>query len=331
MAIKEVINLDLENSLIHPIHTSVKGRARYKISGLYKNPLLRRYLESKLLKSPIITRVSASDLTGNILVYFDLNQTQEFVAQIIHHTVGDYYQGNTIIPTAKQEPQQHLPLSTKQVQILEEVGEEVALASSAVVTLLCGAGLVHLYGLDKAILLAIQKIHTPILDGIMIGVTSLAEPLAMLTVCSGFAVGAKHFNRPILATNLGIAAVGAVGLNYLLKEVFGRARPALWNHIVDVGHYSFPSGHAMVSLVMYGFIGYVLAKQYPQWRRQIYASTASLILAIGFSRLYLGVHWATDVIVGYAAGLIWLVTCTRGLELEEKYFPPSSNPVSVLG
>jgi membrane-associated phospholipid phosphatase len=79
-----------------------------------------------------------------------------------------------------------------------------------------------------------------------------------------------------------------------MKLFFGRARPALWKHIINVGQHSFPSGHAMVSIVIYGFIGYLLAKQCPQWRLRIYALTVVLIAAIGFSRLYLGVHWLTE-------------------------------------
>ncbi|NJL61270.1 MAG: phosphatase PAP2 family protein [Methylacidiphilales bacterium] len=149
----------------------------------------------------------------------------------------------------------------------------------------------------------------------MLTVTSFGEPLMLLAVCSGFSILTPHYQRHPVIKNLAVAAVGAIGLNYLLKEVFARARPALWSHIVDVGHYSFPSGHAMVSLVIYGFMGYVLAKRYPQYQKQIFAATTILILTIGFSRLYLGVHWATDVIAGYAAGLLWLIACTRSLEL----------------
>jgi membrane-associated phospholipid phosphatase len=149
----------------------------------------------------------------------------------------------------------------------------------------------------------------------MIAITSLCEPLALIAVCSAFSILIPHHHRRYIITNLTIAAVGAISLNYLLKEVFTRLRPALWEHIIDVGHYSFPSGHAMISLVVYGFIGYVLAKEYPQYKKQIFAATTLLILTIGFSRLYLGVHWATDVIAGYAVGLFWLMTCTGSLEL----------------
>lgn len=73
----------------------------------------------------------------------------------------------------------------------------------------------------------------------------------------------------------------------------------------------------MVSIVIYGFTGYILAKQFPEWRFWIYGLTVFLVAAIGFSRLYLGVHWLTDVTAGYAAGLVWLIACILILESEQ--------------
>ncbi|WP_026733514.1 phosphatase PAP2 family protein [Fischerella sp. PCC 9605] len=172
---------------------------------------------------------------------------------------------------------------------------------------------------DENILLAIRKLHTPLGDRIMLGITFIGEPVFLLLICLVLATWLLYYHRHSQATTLGIAAVGAIGLNYLLKLIFGRTRPALWNRIVDVGQYSFPSGHAMISLVIYGFIGYLLAKQFRRWRGWIFAFTVILIVAIGFSRLYLGVHWPTDVAAGYAAGIVWLMTCILSLELWQTY------------
>ncbi|MBF2004636.1 MAG: phosphatase PAP2 family protein [Chlorogloeopsis fritschii C42_A2020_084] len=181
--------------------------------------------------------------------------------------------------------------------------------------------------LDNGILLAIRRLHTPLGDRIMLGITFLGEPVLLLVVCLGLGVGLVYYHRRSQATTLGIAAVGAIGLNYLLKVLFGRARPQLWNRIVDVGQYSFPSGHAMISMVIYGFIGYLLAKRFPQWRKWIFALTVVLVVAIGFSRLYLGVHWPTDVAAGYAAGVVWLIACILSLEVWQMY-RSSGNPSS---
>lgn len=181
---------------------------------------------------------------------------------------------------------------------------------------------------DQSILLAIRQMHTPIGDRMMLGITFLGEPVFLLLICLGIAIRLLYYHRRSQASTLGIAAVGAISLNYLIKVLFGRARPQLWNRIVDVGQYSFPSGHAMISLVIYGFIGYLIAKRYHRWRAWIFTVTIILIIAIGFSRLYLGVHWPTDVIAGYAAGVVWLMTCILSLEMWRIYRSSGRNSQS---
>jgi undecaprenyl-diphosphatase len=168
---------------------------------------------------------------------------------------------------------------------------------------------------DTTILLSLRELHTPLLDRLMIAITFFGEPTE-LTIMS-LALGAWLIWRGQRseATTLAIAAAGAAGLNVLLKDVFARARPALWARIVDVRYYSFPSGHAMLSMVVYGLLGYLLATHFRRWRVGIVSLTVVLIAAIGFSRLYLGVHWPTDVLAGYAAGLVWLMTCILSIEI----------------
>ncbi|ARV59979.1 PA-phosphatase [Nostocales cyanobacterium HT-58-2] len=211
-----------------------------------------------------------------------------------------------------------LPEISMQKQ-LEKAGSQLVLVSGAVCTLVYCTTLLHRYGLDKNVLLAIQKLHTPLLDRIMVGITFLGDPIVLLLLCLGLKFGPLSHNRRAQANTLSLGALGAIGLNCLLKFLFGRARPALWNRIIDVGLHSFPSGHAMVSIVIYGFLGYILAEQFPQWKGRIFALTVVLILAIGFSRLYLGVHWPTDVVAGYAVGLVWLIACILSLGLQQKY------------
>lgn len=89
----------------------------------------------------------------------------------------------------------------------------------------------------------------------------------------------------------------------------------LWERVVDVSHYSFPSGHAMISMVTYGMIGYLLVSKFPQWRGWITSLTLILVTGIGLSRLYFGVHWPTDIVAGYAAGLVWLLACIFSLQV----------------
>ncbi len=102
---------------------------------------------------------------------------------------------------------------------------------------------------------------------------------------------------------------GGIALNLALKGFFQRGRPT--DALFLVGGYSFPSGHAMLSLCVYGFLTYLALRSC--WRPALKVGAAValgfVVLAIGLSRLYLGVHWATDVGAGYLAGAWWLGSC----------------------
>jgi undecaprenyl-diphosphatase len=138
---------------------------------------------------------------------------------------------------------------------------------------------------DTQILQAIRRLHTPLLDQIMVGITFLGQPSVLVVLSLSLGIWLLFQRRRSEATTLAIAAIGAAGLNYWLKELFARDRPALWDRVVDVRYYSFPSGHAMVSVVMYGLIGYLLAKTFPRWRVLIFILTIGLIVAsvlVGF-------------------------------------------------
>jgi undecaprenyl-diphosphatase len=107
------------------------------------------------------------------------------------------------------------------------------------------------------------------------------------------------------------AVAGGALLNLVLKNIFQRTRPAIPGaYMVDTG-FSFPSGHTMISLVFYGMVAY-LALSYvknKKWKTLIIAGTLAICAMIGFSRLYLGVHFLTDVLAGWAAGGLWLAIC----------------------
>ena len=101
------------------------------------------------------------------------------------------------------------------------------------------------------------------------------------------------------------AFLGAAGLYDIVKPAVGRARPpaALQVGGPDIGR-AFPSGHATQSIAFYGMLAIVLITWYAPRHRRLYVASAALVtLVIGASRLYLGVHWLTDVLGGYALGL----------------------------
>ncbi len=110
-----------------------------------------------------------------------------------------------------------------------------------------------------------------------------------------------------------IGTAGAA-FNIGLKSCFQRVRPQ--GGIVHLTSWSFPSGHSMGSLVVYGMLAYVLVLTIrDRWaRRAIVVLLLMLVGAIGFSRVYLGAHWPTDVLAGYAAGTAWLAGCITASE-----------------
>ena len=115
--------------------------------------------------------------------------------------------------------------------------------------------------------------------------------------------------------------VGGLGLNVVLKEIFERPRPVFETLLVEEAHYAFPSGHAMNSLITYGLLAYFIILNIENRIARIFIAFAAvlLIVLIGISRLYLGVHYLSDVIGGYAAGLVWLATSITALEVVRRY------------
>lgn len=105
-------------------------------------------------------------------------------------------------------------------------------------------------------------------------------------------------------------ALGAL-LNQTLKYLFRRPRPGILR-LAEVGGYSFPSGHSMNSMIFYGIIAYQLIKNVKTESRYLFAAIIGLlILLIGISRIYLGVHYASDVLAGFLIGLGWDALAVR--------------------
>jgi len=103
-----------------------------------------------------------------------------------------------------------------------------------------------------------------------------------------------------------ISTLDSYILNFLLKLFFKRTRPVVY-FLVNQGGYSYPSGHSMVTMTLYSTIAFLLAKKTEDSKKKILIHTIAFVMIclMGFSRLYLGVHWPTDVIGGYLAGYVF--------------------------
>lgn len=157
--------------------------------------------------------------------------------------------------------------------------------------------------------LIVEHLRADWLTPVMEGFSALATPtvlIALLLMIAAFAPG----RRPgwCCAVNLALAA----GLNVLLKTLVQRPRPEGFRLVEETG-FSFPSGHSMAAMAFFGLVIWLVWRYEPDRRRRnLLAGVFSLIiLMIGVSRIYLGVHYASDVIGGFCASLIWLAFYTR--------------------
>jgi membrane-associated phospholipid phosphatase len=139
--------------------------------------------------------------------------------------------------------------------------------------------------------------------------------LAVVAVLAAAVLWRKRWTAELQL--LVLAAVGAEIITTGLKLGFQRDRPFFSDPLATEHTYSFPSGHASVSLAVYGTLGFIAARHLGNRRAQIavLAAAAVLILLIGFSRLYLGVHFLSDVIAGYSIGIAWVALCVVLLHL----------------
>jgi undecaprenyl-diphosphatase len=117
-----------------------------------------------------------------------------------------------------------------------------------------------------------------------------------------------------------VTTAGGALLSDVLKTLFARPRPSLLEPFVRVTSFSFPSGHALVSAVAYLTLGALLAAILPRRRSKLYVVSVALLLAslVGLSRILLGVHYPTDVLAGWFAGLAWALACWVVLEILER-------------
>lgn len=170
---------------------------------------------------------------------------------------------------------------------------------------------------DDRVLLWMNQHGTPWLDTMALEVTALGAGLVVwmvVLVASAFLWATRHRYSVLL---LWVAVLGGGVLNTALKMSFDRPRPQLFEwKTAYAGLSSFPSGHSMTAVIVYGTLAYLVArlesKRLLRWLTL--GVTALVVLLIGVSRMYLGVHYPSDVLAGFVAGTAWAVVCALGIE-----------------
>ena len=162
-----------------------------------------------------------------------------------------------------------------------------------------------IHGLDTAIYNVIYSLNSETLNVVMITITNIASSiiLILLAIASYFVLKDKKISQYIML-NLGIAFI----LSRILKLIFSRERPQKVMQLVHENGYSFPSAHTLIGVAFYGFIIYLIYKKVDNKKVKITSITllTLMLIMIGISRIYLGAHYATDVIGGVIFAIIYL-------------------------
>ena len=131
------------------------------------------------------------------------------------------------------------------------------------------------------------------------------------------------------AWTLPIAVIGAGIIIQGVKLFVQRPRPSFFAPLLHEAGFSFPSGHSLIAMVVYGLLGYFALHLFKNvaLRLLVRIVTVSIVILIGVSRVYVGVHYPTDVLAGWTAGVPWLITCLALHEVLARRWPATGEPV----
>jgi undecaprenyl-diphosphatase len=174
---------------------------------------------------------------------------------------------------------------------------------------------------DDAVMRWIGAHQYPPVQAVMLEITALATAsvvTAIVVIAGMFLWLNKHKHSAIL---LGAAALGGLALNQLLKVGFDRPRPKIFTWGTNAMSSSFPSGHAMSAAIVYSTVAYLAARLQRNARARLLTLivTTAIVVLICASRVYLGVHYPSDVLAGVTVGLAWAAFCMAILEAAQLY------------
>ncbi len=161
---------------------------------------------------------------------------------------------------------------------------------------------------DAPLMLAIHRLSSPIPDALVMALTTTGgRLLPVIFIGTAIVLWKKELPTELIA--LSVSVVGAFAINAALKWLFARPRPAVFPPLTVETTYSFPSGHAMMAMAFYGLLAVFL---WEYERRTTAILAAGWVPVIAFTRVYLGVHYPSDVLGALAVGLFWLIVVVWG-------------------
>lgn len=183
---------------------------------------------------------------------------------------------------------------------------------------------------DTAIYQTLQELRTGPGDAVMLVLTELGDTIVVIVVTAAVLLWLAWKRAWRTAAYWLVAIGGASALNTVIKVALHRPRPtelfyAGWSA------FSFPSGHSTVNLALYGFLAFLIGREIrPTWRPPVAFTALSFVLLIGFSRLYLGAHWFSDVIGGFAFATAWLAILAFFYSRREEVQPIGVTGMTVV-
>ena len=181
--------------------------------------------------------------------------------------------------------------------------------------------------LDVLVNAKVALLQTPLLTKLMLVITSLGS-IAGLIILSVIAFALLAYKKRWLNAMLfSLSMLGGVGIELLIKLIVHR--PRLDNALIQASGYSFPSGHATMAMLFFLLLIYLFKDDIKKelWKHVFIISCISIALLIGFSRIYLNAHWLTDVIGGFALGLLWFMLSIFVFKKVEQIKPSSERAV----
>ncbi len=169
-------------------------------------------------------------------------------------------------------------------------------------------------GVNRAILLTIHAYRSAALDRLALDATWLGSFYGVALIAASLVLGLWILKRYVDLGTLAAVLIGASAMDITLKLFFHQARPQVFPPLIQETNYSFPSGHSLISFALWGFFAWWIVSMGAReiWRWMLALLGILIAVMVAVSRLYLGVHWPTDVLAGLFLGFGWVAVCAFG-------------------